>query len=79
VRGRAARSGSLDNSWSELDGTALTVASDDAALCRHARERGVTTVVVLESIADPARNRVLACPGDDRRSTKPIDVPGGIG
>jgi hypothetical protein len=69
----------LDNSWSELDGTAVTVASDDAELCRHGRDRGVRTVVILESTTEPAKNRVLTCAGEGTEGAHPVDVPGGIG
>jgi hypothetical protein len=59
---------SIENGFSELDFDALTTPSDDAELCEHARARGVTRVVILESTTEPAKNRVLACPGDGARA-----------
>jgi hypothetical protein len=55
--------------FSEYDATSLTRPTNDEKLCRHARKRGVGTVIVLESIADAAKNRVLACPGEGGRDS----------
>jgi hypothetical protein len=35
---------------------------DDAALCRHAREKGFASVFILNDVFQPERNRMLECP-----------------
>jgi hypothetical protein len=37
------------------------VVTSDQEICRHAAERQITRVLVLESTTDPTRNRLLAC------------------
>ena len=34
---------------------------DDAAICRHATEKGFDTVFVLKDLDQPARNQILDC------------------
>lgn len=46
--------------YGEVSHSAETV---DADLCRHAATLGVETVLVLNSVAEPTRNRTLSCIG----------------
>jgi hypothetical protein len=53
----------LGYGFGDYSASSVTTALDDEALCAHARRRGVTTVLVIESTTETGRNRVLACPG----------------
>jgi hypothetical protein len=42
---------------------AHTAAVDDAALCGHAAAAGVSSVLIVNSATEPARNRMISCNG----------------
>jgi hypothetical protein len=57
-----------DNGFSELDISSITMPTTDHELCVHAGDVGITTVVVLESLVEAAKNRVLRCASADAAS-----------